>query len=236
MLGYQQIDLKELLKGAKFSHRFPNVKVSLSENLKICKLRHWYPGASNKKEDNEMEDDDNTEDDNDDNDNNDDIENDNDDDVNDDDKMDVDNMKGVDYKDYLYSNISKNISHTFLNVDGAVWNVFRILKITYGFLCIAKQVKLTNVDANELMIINQALSNNEHTKITEAMKNVPVDELVLLFLTNVDMQSLSIKMIENSALVSKNEFLAFYGYTYTNRAQFASVPTTEHRANFERIN
>ena len=59
-------------------------------------------------------------------------------------------------------------------------------------------------------------------KVTEAMKNVPVDKWVLLFLTNADTQSLSIKMNDNSALVSRNEFLAFYGYTYTNRAQFAS--------------
>lgn len=66
--------------------------------------------------------------------------------------------EGVDYNyikmDYPYSDISKNKSYTFLNANGAVRYIYRILKITYGFLCIAKQVKLTNVDANEPMIIN----------------------------------------------------------------------------------
>ena len=54
------------------------------------------------------------------------------------------------------------------------------------------------------------------------MKCVPAEKWVLLFLTNADTQYLPIKMNADSALVSKNEFLDFYGYTYANRAQFAS--------------
>ena len=83
--------------------------------------------------------------------------------------MDIDKTEevGCNYEkmDYPYSDISKNISYTFLNADGAAWDVFGILKITSGFLCIAKQVKLTSVDANDPMIINQDLFNKEHTKV-----------------------------------------------------------------------
>jgi len=45
---------------------------------------------------------------------------------------------------------------------------------------------------------------------------------VLLFLTNAKAKSLSIKNKKNSALVTEKEFRNFYGYTYADRAQFAS--------------
>ena len=50
------------------------------------------------------------------------------------------------------------------------------------------------------------------------MNCVPAEKWILLFLTNAE----TIEMKENSALVSRNEFLKFYGYTYASRAQFAS--------------
>jgi len=89
-------------------------------------------------------------------------------------------------------------------------------------LCVAQQVKLTSADANKPMIINQTLFDDEHNKVTKAMKRVPTD-WILLFLTNADTRQLSIKMKGKSALVSRNQFLEFYGYTYASRAQFASA-------------
>src|SRR3954469_24586963 len=69
--------------------------------------------------------------------------------------------------DCPYSEFSKNISYTFLNADGAAWDVFVFLRMTKDkFLYIAQQVKITSVDANEPMIINQDLFNNEYTKVT----------------------------------------------------------------------
>ncbi|CAG8500202.1 16689_t:CDS:2 [Funneliformis caledonium] len=220
LLGYKKINLGELLKGAKFSRGFPNVEVSLPKDLKICKLLHQYPDNELDTEDNKM-DDDNTKDDEMDNDEDDEMDD-------DDDEMDDDDMERVNDNytkmDCPYLDISKNISYTFLNADGAVWDVFVFLRITKDkFLCIAQQVKITSVDANKPMTINQALFNNEYTKVTKAMKCVPAEEWVLLFLTNADTRNLSIKMNKNSALVSKNEFLEFYGYTYASRAQFASA-------------
>ena len=44
ILGYDTINLQELLCGAKFSTEFPAGKVILPKNLKIGKLRHRYPG------------------------------------------------------------------------------------------------------------------------------------------------------------------------------------------------
>ncbi|CAI2165085.1 14068_t:CDS:2 [Funneliformis geosporum] len=238
LLGYKKIDLGELFKNAKFSRRFPNVKVFLpkKEDLKICKLRHWYPGVGDKKEDNEIDtednkidNNDNTKDDKMDNDENDEMENNEDDKMdNDDDEMNDDDMERVNENytkiDYPYSDISKNISYTFCNTNGADWDIFRFLRIVNDkFLCIAQQMKITSVDTNKPMIINQDLFNNEHTKVTKAMKCVPAEEWILLFLTNSDMRDLTIKMKESNALVSRNEFLEFYGYTYASRVQFAST-------------
>jgi len=45
---------------------------------------------------------------------------------------------------------------------------------------------------------------------------------VLLFLTNAKAKSLNIKSKKNSALVTEKEFRNFYGYTYSDRVQFAS--------------
>jgi len=116
-------------------------------------------------EDNKMDNDDNTKDDEMDNDEDDEMEND------EDDEMDDDDMERVNENytkmDYPYSDISKNISYTFCNADGAVWDVFGFLRIANDkFLCIAQQMKITSVDANKPMIINQDLFNNEHTKVT----------------------------------------------------------------------
>jgi hypothetical protein len=54
------------------------------------------------------------------------------------------------------------------------------------------------------------------------MECVPADKWVLLFLTNAKAKSLNIRDKKNSALVTEKEFREFYGYTYANRAQFAS--------------
>ncbi|RGB34274.1 hypothetical protein C1646_815491 [Rhizophagus diaphanus] len=47
LLGYEKINLKEFLKGADFSHSFPDVEVALPEtrNIKLYKLLHRYPVA-----------------------------------------------------------------------------------------------------------------------------------------------------------------------------------------------
>lgn len=60
-------------------------------------------------------------------------------------------------------------------------------------------------------------------KVTKAIKDVPVENWALLFLTNADMKAdLKIGSKKNSALVSREQFQEFYGYTYASRAQFAS--------------
>ena len=131
-------------------------------------------------EDNKMDNDDNTKDDEMDNDEYDKMDNDEDEEMDngeddkmgndEDDETDDDDMERVNENytkmDYPYSDISKNISYTFCNADGAVWDVFGFLKIANDkFLCIAQQMKITSVDANKPMIINQDLFNNEHTKV-----------------------------------------------------------------------
>ncbi|CAB5186239.1 unnamed protein product [Rhizophagus irregularis] len=47
LLGYEKINLKKFLKGADFSHSFPDVEVALPEtrNIKLYKLLHRYPVA-----------------------------------------------------------------------------------------------------------------------------------------------------------------------------------------------
>src|SRR6185436_1733222 len=44
LLGCKTIQLKELLKGATFSSKFPDVEVVLPEDIKLYKLQHQYPG------------------------------------------------------------------------------------------------------------------------------------------------------------------------------------------------
>ncbi|CAB5389172.1 unnamed protein product [Rhizophagus irregularis] len=46
-MGYEKINLKKFLKGADFSHSFPDVEVALPEtrNIKLYKLLHRYPVA-----------------------------------------------------------------------------------------------------------------------------------------------------------------------------------------------
>ena len=53
------------------------------------------------------------------------------------------------------------------------------------------------------------------------MKDVPVENWTLLFLTNADPED-DLIMVSNSALISRKQFREFYGYTYASRAQFAS--------------
>ena len=54
------------------------------------------------------------------------------------------------------------------------------------------------------------------------MEHTKEKNWILLFLTNANANSLNIEDKKNSALVTANEFRKFYGYTYADRAQFAS--------------
>lgn len=54
------------------------------------------------------------------------------------------------------------------------------------------------------------------------MTKVPVKKWALLFLTNAEAKNLSINDKLNTALVSIENFQAFYGYTFVSRAQFFS--------------
>jgi hypothetical protein len=46
LLGYKKIQLKQLLKSAKFSSGLPEVEVVLPENIKLYKLYHRYQGTN----------------------------------------------------------------------------------------------------------------------------------------------------------------------------------------------
>ncbi|CAG8815472.1 37851_t:CDS:2, partial [Gigaspora margarita] len=206
LLGYKTIKLEELLKGAKFSRHFPEVEVVLHQNVKLCQLRHRYPvsdATTNK--DKTVKNDDHTE-----------------------------VRHGYIFIDYLMNDdIEKYIGYVFLNAVGAPWDVFGFLNMTYhtndgrsesGILCVVQQEKLTNIEAIKSIIIDQDLFDEEHKKVSEAMKHVPTKNWALLFLTNADTKNaLSIKCKPNSALVSREQFQEFYGYTYASRAQFASA-------------
>ncbi|GBB88475.1 hypothetical protein RclHR1_01500005 [Rhizophagus clarus] len=123
-------------------------------------------------------------------------------------------------------NIKSYIGCLFLNMPGALWNAFGFLNKSSesaSKICIAQRSKSTTTSE---VAINQDLLDKVHKKVTEAM-NVEKKDWVLLFLTNADKKNnLSIDDKPNSALVSRENFQKFYGYTYASRAQFASINKT----------
>ncbi|RHZ82216.1 hypothetical protein Glove_110g19 [Diversispora epigaea] len=222
LLGYQTINLKELLSGVKISRRFPSGKVFLPKDLEICGLRHRYPAMG--KDYDEMDTDDKEMD-------------------TDDDEMDVgddevdteDDKKDnkMDYKtkvsDRYYTKLDhpnpRNDNIIYINASGASYDALEFLKYyeqhsnETDTLCVALQMKKRDA----ISVINQNQFNDEHDKVTKAMEYTREKNWVSIFLTNAKAKSLNIKNKKNSALVTEEEFLDFYGYTYTNRAQFASA-------------
>ncbi|CAB4430039.1 unnamed protein product [Rhizophagus irregularis] len=200
LLGYEEINLKEFLKGADFSHSFPDVKVVLPEtgNIKLYKLLHRYPVAKTYK--------------------------------NQEAKYENLKEKRNGYFDLdLLQNddIEKYTGCVFLNAAGAPWDVFGLLKCIrsirseFEIFCLAQQLKLTTTSN---VVVDQKLFNNEHKKVIKNMEEVDTKNWVLLFLTNADQKdNLSVSDSPNSALVSIEKMQEFYGYTYTSRAQFASA-------------
>ncbi|GES91183.1 hypothetical protein GLOIN_2v1592612 [Rhizophagus clarus] len=196
LLGYKKIKLGELLNGAKFSRGFPEeAEIVLPEDTKLCKLRHGYPAT----ETNENK-----------------------------------NMNGMEESFRCYTKLDclknedikneKYMDFVFLNAPGAPWDVFNFLNYESsetGIFCVARQIKYTNI---ETMIIDQDSFNDEYERVSKAIKDVPIDNWALLFLTNAESrESLNITCKNNSALVSRKQFQDFYGFTYASRAQFASV-------------
>ncbi|POG62894.1 uncharacterized protein OCT59_025295 [Rhizophagus irregularis] len=197
LLGYEEIILKEFLKGADFSHSFPDVKVVLPEtrNIKLYKLLHRYPVAKTYKNQ----------------------------------EAKYENLKekrnGYFDLDLLQNDdIKKYTGCVFLNVSGAPWDVFGLLKCGSSeseICCVAQQLKLTTTTN---VVIDQKLFKNEHKKVIKNMEEVDTKNWVLLFLTNADQKdNLSVSDSPNSALVSIEKMQEFYGYTYASRAQFASA-------------
>ncbi|GBC07212.1 hypothetical protein RclHR1_07310004 [Rhizophagus clarus] len=114
------------------------------------------------------------------------------------------------------------MNFVFLNAPGAPWDVFSFHNYESsetGIFCVAQQIKYTNVETLETMIIDQDSFNDEYEK------DVPIDDWALLFLIIAESkESLNIKCKNNSALVSRKQFQDFYGFTYaSSRAQFASA-------------
>ncbi|CAG8574422.1 7739_t:CDS:2 [Funneliformis caledonium] len=202
LLGYKKIKLGELLNGAKFSRGFPEeAEIILPEDVKLCKLRHRYPATktNENKNMNEME----------------------------------ESSRCYTKLDFLRNEDVKNekyMDFVFLNAPGAPWDVFGFHRyVNYessenGIFCIAQQIKYTNIEALEAMIIDQNSFNDEYEKVSESIKDVPIDDWALLFLTNAESnENLIIKCKNDSALVSRKQFHDFYGFTYASRAQFASA-------------
>ena len=65
------------------------------------------------------------------------------------------------------------------------------------------------------------------------MKNIKVQEWIFLILTNAKAKGLNVKNKEKSGFVGESEFMEFYGYTYSSRAQYASSMFTDLRPIFE---
>ncbi|GES83741.1 P-loop containing nucleoside triphosphate hydrolase protein [Rhizophagus clarus] len=205
LLGYEKINLKDLLRGAKFSRAFPDGEVFLSNDLKIFKLRHQYPedmNNDNTRDDNKMD----TEDTEDvDDDDNTDYVDDDDDYMQDDSVMDADETEKDDYT-YICARLdypdTENTSFIYLNANGANFGIFEYFKYgTNNKLCLALQVKITN----KPKIIN---FNEEYNKVTETIERIPADKWIHLFLTNSKVNSLNIKNKKNIALVTEKEFHA----------------------------
>ncbi|CAB4411785.1 unnamed protein product [Rhizophagus irregularis] len=197
LLGYEKINLKKFLKGADFSHSFPDVEVALPEtrNIKLYKLLHQYPVAKTYKNQEAK-------------------------------YVNLTEMRNGYFNLDLLQNddIKKYTGCVFLNVSGAPWDVFGLLKCGSSeseICCVAQQLKLTTTTN---VVVDQKLFKNEHKKVIKNMEEVDTKNWVLLFLTNADQKdNLSVSDSPNSALVSIEKMQEFYGYTYASRAQFASA-------------
>ncbi|CAB4430509.1 unnamed protein product [Rhizophagus irregularis] len=198
LLGYEKIELGNLLKGAKLSRDFPvEIEVILPKDINLCKLRHRYPVTETNKDKkvNEMR----------------------------------ESFRCYTVLDLLNNqDIEKYMDCVFLNAKGAPWDVFSLLRYHNDskVLWVTEQVKISETEALEPMIITQKIFDEEHTKVSDAINE---DNWILLFLTNAEAEGiLSIKCKKNSALVSRKQFKGFYGYTHASRAQFASTNEKIH--------
>ncbi|CAB4408036.1 unnamed protein product [Rhizophagus irregularis] len=195
LLGYEKINLKKFLKGADFSHSFPDVEIVLPEtrNIKLYKLLHRYPVAKTYKNQEAK-------------------------------YVNLTEMRNgyIDLDLLQNDDIKKYTGCVFLNAAGAPWDAFGLLKCGSSeseICCVAQQLKLTTTSN---VIIDQKLFENEYKKVIKNMKEVDTKNWVLLFLTNTDQKdNLSVSDSPNSALVSIEKIQEFYGYTYASRAQFA---------------
>ncbi|GES78968.1 hypothetical protein GLOIN_2v583658 [Rhizophagus clarus] len=199
LLGYKKIKLRELLKDAKFFRDFSEeAEIILFEDIKLCKLRYRY-SATEANENKNMN------------------------------KMEesfccytkLDCLKNEDIKNEKYMNF------VFLNALGAPWDVFSFLNYESsetGIFCVTQQIKYTNVGTLETRTIDQDSFNDEYEKVSKTIKDIPVDDWFLLFLTIAESkESLNIKCKNNSTLVSRKQFQDFYRFTYASQAQFASA-------------
>jgi hypothetical protein len=91
------------------------------------------------------------------------------------DEMDMDiiysgNTKDTEIYNYIYRldrPDTKNMSHIYLNADGARFDVFEFFEYDANDkkLCLTQQVKITSIEANESMTIDQKLFDEECKKV-----------------------------------------------------------------------
>ncbi|GBB94196.1 hypothetical protein RclHR1_02310002 [Rhizophagus clarus] len=207
LAGYSKITLKELLKGAEFSRGLPDIEITLPETtIRLCRLNHRFPKKDDAPELWQLEQDE---------------------DMN----VTQNDFINVEHLDEQY--IEKYINSVFINGPGAMFDVFSIHQLNNlnninKTLFVVQQIKKTNPQAKNPMIINNDRFNLEFNKVSEAMKNISTDEWVFLFLTDASAKDLTIKCKNNSAFVGKEQFESFFGYTYSSRAQFACEPSEIH--------
>ncbi|GES76573.1 hypothetical protein GLOIN_2v1768376 [Rhizophagus clarus] len=84
----------------------------------------------------------------------------------------LDCLKNEDIKNKKYMNF------VFLNAPRASWDVFSFLNYESsetGTFCVVQQIKYTNIETLETMILDQDSFNDEYEKVSKAIKDVPIN-------------------------------------------------------------